>query len=124
MSPRLELKTVSPQDGGYLGVLLWDGVPFAVCADAGVLRNGTYLCKRDFYNHGGYATFEVQVDGHDRVLFHKGNFVGDSKACVIVAESFAVLDGHPGIADSKHGFEEFMQLTSQVETFYMQVSGR
>lgn len=125
MNPRLKLITIAqPGEKQFYGALVWDGMPFAVCVDAGILRNGTYLCKRDFYNHGGYATFEIQVEGHDRVLFHKGNYPDQSLACVIIAESFEIVGGKPGISDSKHGFDEFMRLTEGLETFWFQVAGR
>jgi hypothetical protein len=96
----LELKTIAIRPHGTYGALLWGGDPFAVSVEVypPVLKAGPYKCTRDFYNHGGYATFEIHVDGHDRVLFHKGNFGTDSKACVVVAENFAVIDGKPGIA--------------------------
>ena len=89
-----------------------------------VIGNGVFTCKRDFYHKGGYPTFEIEVQGHDRVLFHKGNKETDSTACVIVAESFSVLDGVTAVGDSKGGFGEFMTLTAGVDEFEMEVTGR
>lgn len=120
----LDLKTVSIEPDGYYGALVWDGRAFAVSVDAGVLTNGTYRCTRDFYHAGNYPTFEIHMEGHTRVLFHKGNFGRESKACVIVAESFATIGSEHGVADSKHGFEEFMSLTDGLQEFDLTVSGR
>lgn len=75
-----------------------------------VIQEGISTCKKDFYHHGGYATFEIIVPGHTDVKFHKGNFKRDSKACVIVAEKFAVLNGEVAVAESKEGFEEFWNI--------------
>jgi hypothetical protein len=126
----MELKTVAVRSDGCFGVLLWDTRPFAVTVErtfddlSTILRNGTYKCRRDFYYHGGYETFEILVPGHDRVLFHKGNKEIDSKACVCVAESFTQMDGVTAISDAKHGFEEFMALTAGLAEFDLVVSGR
>jgi hypothetical protein len=122
----LELKTIAIRMHGTYSALLWDGDPFAVSVECypPVLKNGDFECTRDFYHHGGYATYEIQVDGHDRVLFHKGNYGKDSLACVVVAESFAMLDGKVAIADSKHGFEELMEKANGAPQFTMRVSGR
>lgn len=126
----MELKTVAVRSDGAFSVLLWDTRPFAVTVErtfddlSTVLRNGTYTCKRDFYHHGRYETFEIIVPGHDRVLFHKGNKEVDSLACVCVAESFTRMDGVTAIADSAHGFEEFMNVTAGLGEFDMIVTGR
>jgi len=126
----MELKTVAKIEEGCFSVLLWDRKPFAVSVERTfpnlqtVIGAGTYRCHRDFYHHGGYETFEVLVPGHDRVLFHKGNKEVDSMACVCIAESFARMDGVTAIADSKHGFDEFMQLASGLDEFELKVTGR
>jgi hypothetical protein len=126
----MELKTVALRSDGAFSVLLWDTRPFAVTVErtfddmSTVLHGITYRCRRDFYNRGGYATFQIIVPGHDRVLFHKGNKEVDSMACVCVAESFTQMDGVTAISDSKHGFEEFMSLTSGLDEFDLIVTGR
>jgi len=126
----MELKTVALRSDGCFGVLLWDARPFAVTVErtfddmSTVLRAMIYPCTRDFYHHGGYETFEIIVPGHERVLFHKGNLEIDSRACVCVAESFTRLDGVTAIADSAHGFEEFMHLTAGLAGFDLIVTGR
>ena len=126
----MELKTVAIRSDGCFSVLLLDTRPFAVTVErtfddlSTIIHAGTYKCRRDFYHHGGYETFEIVVPGHDRVLFHKGNKEVDSMACVCVAESFTRMDGVTAIADSAHGFEEFMRVTAGLDEFDMVVSGR
>jgi hypothetical protein len=127
---RLEIVTVSVLDDGCFSVLLWDKRPFAVSVERTfengriVIGNGIYRCTRDFYHKGGYETFEIQVDGHDRVLFHKGNTEADSTACVIVANSFGELHDKTAVMDSKTGFEKFMKLTAGLENFLVWAHGR
>lgn len=127
--PRLTLATVTVREDGCFSVLLWDGKPFAVSVertfgDKTVIGPGRFECVRSRYHKGGYDTFEIIVPGHTRVLFHRGNKETDSEACVIVAESFGVLDGQTAVLDSKGGFEEFMTLTAGLAAFQMEVTGR
>lgn len=127
---RLQLKTVAVREDGCYSVLLWDGRPFAVSVERTfeelrtVLKNGVYRCVRDRYHKGGYETFEIIVEGHNRVLFHRGNKETDSLGCVIVAESFGELAGLTAVIDSMKGFTEFMDLTRGFSEFEMEVSGR
>ena len=125
-----ELKTVAQRPDGCFGVLLCEGRPFAVTCERTfenlrtVIGNGKFRCTRSRYHRGGYETFEIHVAGHSRVLFHRGNKETDSAACVLVAESFAVMEGDTAIADSRRGFDEFMVLATGHREFDLIVSGR
>lgn len=122
----MELKTVSLHPLGTFSVLLWNFTPFAVSVECAppVLTNGVFKCKRDFYYHGNYETFQIVLAGHNRVLFHKGNKGKDSLACVCVAESFTMFGPDVGIADSEHGFHELMELTKGLTEFDLTITGR
>lgn len=126
----LELKTVAVRPDGCFSVLLWNGQPFAVSVERTfedgkpIIGNGAYRCVKSHFIKGGYDTFEIQVTGHARILFHKGNTEVDSIGCVIVAESFGVLNGETAVLDSKGGFAEFVELTKGLGEFNMVVSGR
>lgn len=126
----LELKTVANIKDGLFSVLMWLGVPFAVSVertfdDGGfIIKAGTYRCVRSFYYKGGYQTFEIIVEGHTRILFHKGNIEEHSLGCVIVAESFGVFGGKTAVLDASHGFSELMQLSAGLQEFPMIVTGR
>lgn len=130
MNVRLQLKTLAVLPEGCFSALLWDGIPFSVSVertldgDRPVIGNGKYLCKRDFYHKGGYATYEIQVDGHDRILFHRGNIETNSEACICVAEKFGALNGTPAVLESKEGFAELMFLANGIDSFGMEVTGR
>lgn len=126
----LELKTVAVLPEGCFGTLLWNGRPFAVSLERTfedgrpIIQNGTYECTESFFNKGGYPTFEIHIEGHSRVLFHKGNFETDSKACVLVGESFAVIEEKLAIAHSGDGFKELMEKARGLKSFFMTVTGR
>jgi hypothetical protein len=125
--PRLHLKTVAVLEDGAFGVLLWDAKPFAVSLERTfenlrvVIPSGIRRCFRTTYIKGGYPTFEIEVPGHQRVLFHKGNVEEDSEACVLVAESFGELAGRTAVLDSRGGFAEFMRLSAGLSEFYLEV---
>jgi len=87
-----------------------------------VVPTGRVLCKLSRYYKGKYPTYELQVEGHSRVLFHKGNVELHSEGCVLIAESFSKFGNRPGIANSAGGFKEFMALTGSVPAFVMEVS--
>lgn len=82
---------------------------------------GTYLCKRSFFNRGGYDTFEIIVPGHTRLLFHKGNMEDDSDGCVLLGMQFGKLGGKSGILTSAVAFQFFMIRQNSVETFTLEV---
>lgn len=109
--PNIYLHQVARHSTGMYAVLLDnDKLPFAVAIQPGdkCLEPGEYACTKSYYYHGGYPTFEISVPGHTRVLFHKGNHQEDSLLCVVMGESFDIVAGRAGIANSDHAFIEFM----------------
>jgi hypothetical protein len=122
------LVRVSIQPGGAFGVLLSEhGLPFCVTlervfeergATGPVIPAGKYKCVESFYRKGGYPTYEVTgVKGHDRLLFHRGNYEKDSEGCILVARTF---EGD-WVSDSTRGFERFMQRLNGAPTFDLTV---
>jgi hypothetical protein len=131
VSADLTLLRVATVPEGAFGVLLHHGIPFAVTlersygrvgGDAAKIPVGAWSCKRTVYLRGGYATFDVLVPGHTRLLFHRGNVETDSEGCVLVGESFHEFGrGRPGIGQSAAGFAEFMARMGERETFELLV---
>ncbi len=115
-----ELVRVAVLPEGAFGVLKHAGLPFAVTLErtypfAGGLQMtkipiGRHRCVPTWFLRGAYRTFEILAEGHTRLLFHRGNLEADTDGCVLVAESFGLLQGTPGILDSSNGFAEFMRL--------------
>ena len=114
MSDHFELVRVAVDEAGAFGVLSDSGIPFAVTlertfGDKIIVPPGEYLCPRTRFHGGNYATYEVPVPGHDRVLFHIGNLEEDSMGCILVGLQFGFLHGKPGVLLSRLGFRAFMQ---------------
>lgn len=123
---QLTLKRIAVIDDGAFGVLLADGVPFAVCLERTYDRDGgqfvkiqpgRHKCKRSWYHRRGHATYEIEVPGHTRILFHKGNWETDSEGCVLVGEQFGVLKKKPVILQSGQGFDELMTKAGDADEF-------
>lgn len=134
MIPKLYALITSRRDEGCFGVLFdGDGKEFAVFlmrtfdddkAPNGqrvVVGPGEFVCKKSKYHKGGYETFEIIVEGHTKVLFHKLNWESQSEGCMGVGESFEVIDGKYGIAQSGKGFEEFWEKYKQFDQFILEV---
>lgn len=127
---RVDLVRVAIRPEGAFGVLKENGLPFAVSLERTfarlrvVIPEGRHLCRRSFFNRGGYWTFEITgIDGHQLIKFHRGNWETDSTACVLVGRRFGTPRGKPGILESKAGFSDFMQEIGERERFYLNVSG-
>jgi hypothetical protein len=138
-APVFTLTYVAIVEAGAFGVLAFGGVPFAVTlartyperpapccyvaasGQAVKLPPGRYRCTRTVYHKYGYATFEIHIPGHERVLFHVGNLEDDSDGCVLVGERFDDFNPAPGIGESRAGFKQFMIRAADLQAFTLEV---
>lgn len=124
----LELVIVKTQEAGRFGVLVENEFPRLVTLEHTfennrvVIPEGVWPCTRTIFHKPRvpYATFEIHVPGHDRVLFHRGNKEDDSRGCVLVGRRF----GGGGILDSALGFADFMERRSGLDEFDLRVIDR
>ncbi len=127
----MRLVRVSVLPEGAFGVLLHQGIPFAVTLERTYehpaepvvkIPPGKHRCTLTrFYKGGGYPTYEVHVTGHSRLLFHKGNLERETDGCILVGESFTAFSGLPGIGMSGLGFDEFLRRAGNVDEFLLEV---
>lgn len=91
---------------------------------------GAYVCRRTFYNRGGYETFEVtDVPDRSDILFHILNTEEDTEGCIGVTSRLGILkvndeDGRgkvhklAGLA-SRKAFKAFMEKWKGVDEFIL-----
>lgn len=114
--PKLYGLITSRRKDGCFGVLFnQEKVEFAVFVtrtfgpeNRVLVDVGEHLCKKSYYYKGAYPTFEIQIPGHTKILFHRLNWAFQSEGCVGIGESFDTVDGKTGISGSLHGFTEFI----------------
>jgi hypothetical protein len=126
----LELKRIALLPYATFGVLLWDGIPFAVTLERPWLDNlpkvscipaGKYSCCR-FSSPKHPNTFEVEnVKNRSAILFHTGNTEADSEGCIVIGEQYAKRNDKTGIAVSRAGFQEFLELTKGIDIFSLEI---
>lgn len=83
---------------------------------------GTYICRK--YNSPKYGrTFIVKdTTGRKYILFHPGNWKKNTKGCILVGESYEIINGKFAIAQSKKGFKEFMAKYGKLKEFQLCIS--
>jgi hypothetical protein len=125
---QLKVKHVSVIDSGAFGVMLLDDIPIAVTLERSYLEGaqqvtkippGIYHCVKSFFNRGGYMTFEIQVPGHSRILFHSANLETQLDGCIAIGEMFGIVDNAPAILNTKKGagFQKFWDRMGGLEAF-------
>ena len=125
------IKRVSYLPEGTFGVIMQDGIPFALTGELPWLNNlpqkscipiGKYICKR--VNSPKFGnTFEITgVTGRANILFHKGNVPKkDSKGCVLIGEQFEMIGLNVAVIASGKGYQEFMDRSKDVNGFELEI---
>lgn len=80
-----------------------------------------YLCQR--YSSAKYPdTFQVlDVPDRDNVLFHPGNKIADTRACILTAEHFGKIRGDRAILNSGKTFKLFMETLKGIKLFHFTI---
>lgn len=113
---------------GTFGALLIDQRVFCCTLEPPNLGNrknvsnipqGAYVCERvDSPKYGD--TFEVtRVMGRSHILFHAGNFVEDTKGCILLGRKWGTLKGDRAVLNSGATFDEFMRKLRGLDQFYL-----
>ena len=130
----LLLRRVDHREWGVYGVLIGPKGPVIVTLERPALdgfgkmssiKAGVYPCKRVQSPRFG-NTFEVAgVAGRSAILFHSGNWVDDSRGCILTGTSFDPVggsDGKVGVTGSKIAMDEFLVLLRDTDTFTLTVA--
>ena len=133
------LARVSYHPEGTFGVLLAQEAPLlplrpiaTTCEEvwafnqrnASCIPAGRYRCER--WNSPKFGpTWQVTgVPGRTLILFHPGNTTLDTEGCILLGETFTTVNGRVAIGDSRVAFNEFLSLTSDLDSFWLTVQDR
>jgi len=125
-SPLVEiLRLENSRHDGTFGVIKVNGRTLFACLERPWLNNkkkvscipaGVYLLKRVFSHEWGWTYEVVDVDDRTLIRFHWGNWLTDSKGCILVGEGFGIVsgktkykDGKRGITSSQRAFRSFIK---------------
>lgn len=136
---KIVIKRIAYTDEGAFGVMMLDGMPFALTLERPWRDNRrgescipaanyeAVRCRESAeYNYQDSPmfgdTFVVEnVPGRKKILFHKGNLDDDTHGCILVGEQFGKLGTERGILASKAGFKEFLTITREIGRFDLSI---
>lgn len=118
-----EIVRLEKSSQGFLGVLRIDGEIFCMTLepDTTFIKPGCYHCQR-FHGTKWPNTFEIEVPGHEAVLFHAGNVEADTKGCVLLGSTAGKLKGDRAVLNSGATFEKFLEVTKDRDFFALFVT--
>lgn len=115
---------------GVFGTLVLNGQPICLtlepyskdnASNLSCINAGQYLMKRYESPKYGDIWMIQEVQGRSYIELHWGNFLRDTKGCIILGEEFSVLSGKWALKSSKKAFEEFMKLTKDEDTLLLTI---
>lgn len=127
----LNLQTTSIEDEGCFGILKNGSNALCLTLERTfddvrpIIPAGTFNCVKTVFVRGGYGTFEITgVEGHTRLLFHRGNVETDSLGCILLGTTRGELNGEEAILGSAAAFAKFWNLVQNEDSFDLEVVGR
>ena len=80
-----------------------------------------YMCIKHKSPKFGNTFKVVNVPGRADVLFHSGNFAGQTEGCILLAQYFGKLKGNRGVLNSGNTFDHFMEIMEKVGYFHLTI---
>ena len=98
-----------------------DGVSFwSIENSQTLIPEGLHPCQKDYYHRGDYPTFEIIVEGQDRLLFHAANYANELEGCIAPGKDRGKTDdGRLAVWSSKKAFNEFWEIVKDEEEFLL-----
>ncbi|MGE4520642.1 MAG: DUF5675 family protein [Desulfobacteraceae bacterium] len=126
----VELIRLEESDQGTFGVLKIDKEMFCLTLEQDDEENMVnessipaqqYICRRvDSDKYGD--TFEVTgVPGRSHILFHSGNFVENTKGCILLGSEFGQINGKRAVLSSGRAFYRFMAELEKEDSFHLTI---
>lgn len=80
------------------------------------IPEGTYPMTLGRYNRGGYATWELEnVPGRSLIKVHRGNWVTDTRGCLILGTRIAPINRKLAVQSSRQAHARFMAALQSFE---------
>jgi len=100
-----------------------DGVSFwSIENSETLIPEGLHACVKDYYHRGDYPTFEIIVQGRDRLLFHSANYANELEGCIAPGKDRGETDdGRLAVWNSKKAFNEFWDLVQDEDNFLLMI---
>ena len=127
---RIDITRIEKTREVTLGVLSIDGEVFCLTLENPWLNNshnvscipdGIYLCEKYHSNKFG-DTYQVKdVKDRSYILFHVGNLVDDTQGCILLGDSYGLLNSKRAVMNSKRTFESFIERLDGVKGFALNI---
>jgi len=89
-----------------------------------LIEPGEYRCVRDWYHKGGYDTFEIIVEGRDRLLFHAANYASELEGCIAPGMERGYASEHvPAVWRSRVAFTKYMAANDGFDEHVLIITG-
>lgn len=127
---RVDIIRLEEGEMGSFGALSIEGKAFCVTLELPDRNNrknisnipeGVYLCKKINSPTFGLTFQIMDIPNRSSILFHAGNFIDDTKGCVILAEHYGKLHGERAVLNSGNTFKKFMSLMHEVDSFALKI---
>lgn len=126
----VEIIRLEESDQGTFGVLKIDKAVFCVTLEQNDEENRAnessipaqqYICRRiDSPKYG--ETFEIlNVPGRSDILIHSGNFINNTKGCVLLGTSYGQIYGQRAVISSDKAFYRFMEELKDEDSFHLTI---
>lgn len=87
-----------------------------------LIPEGLHPCIKDYYHRGDYPTFEIIVEGRDRLLFHAANYASELEGCIAPGKNRGEAeDGRLAVWNSRDAFDEFWGIVKDEESFLLMI---
>lgn len=129
---KLSLKRFMTSAEGTLGTLIDEDNKKFICLtlerpwednkeDVSCVYDFSYSCYRVKSDKFGETFKLADLEGRSGILFHKGNFITDTKGCILTGFGYGRIHDQFAILRSGEAFEKFMEYLKGEEEFWLEV---
>ncbi len=127
----IKLQRLSMTESGTFGGLLGEnGIPICLVLERPWVDNkpniscippGLYRCELVNSPTFGWTYQVVDVPNRTKILFHVGNWIENSRGCLLTGSSFGILNSKPAVINSSKAFAGFIKYLDNAKTFDIEI---